>query len=68
MSTWEFEPESEADPPGFEPESEAPETPIISRLYHGSSDHKVRRVWKGKGLAVDEPAILVAPFERVEPK
>ena len=57
-----------ADPPGFEPGSEAPETPIISRLYHGSNDHKVRRVWKGKGLAVDEPAILVAPFERVEPK
>ena len=25
-----------ADPPGFEPGSEAPETPIISRLYHGS--------------------------------
>ena len=32
-----------ADPPGFEPGSEAPETPIISRLYHGSNDHKVRR-------------------------
>ena len=43
MSTWGFEPESDADPPGFEPGSEAPETPIISRLYHGSNDHKVRR-------------------------
>ena len=25
-----------ADPSGFEPESEAPEAPILSRLYYGS--------------------------------
>ena len=37
-----------ADPPGFEPESEAPETPIISRLYHGSNDHKVIRFGREK--------------------
>ena len=36
---WEFEPESEADLPGFEPGSRAPEAPIISKLYYGSIEY-----------------------------
>ena len=35
MSMWGFEPKSEAGPSGFEPESGAPEAPMLSKLYYG---------------------------------
>ena len=44
-----------ADPSGFEPESEAPEAPIISRLYHGSIECEVEVFGREEVWPVDEP-------------
>ena len=54
-----------ADPPEFESGSEAPEAPIISKLYHGSN-RTVRKFLEGKRFCPSmNRAILESPFERV---
>ena len=54
-----FEPESEADLPGFEPGSRAPEAPMLSKLYYRSNQINVEELGRVRGLKpVDEPGIL----------
>ena len=55
-----------ADPPGFEPGPEAPEAPIISKLYYGSIEFIMGSFWKGKRFCPSmNRAILESPLERV---
>lgn len=54
-----FELESDADPPGFEPGSRAPEAPMLSKLYYRSNQINVEELGRVRGLKpVDEPGIL----------
>lgn len=54
-----FELESDADLPGFEPGSRAPEAPMLSKLYYRSNQINVEELGRVRGLKpVDEPGIL----------